>query len=98
MRRSKRNRFASNRDIGSHKLRCIKTYYGYYYHGEIPLFIEGEIYNGFEAEILTRVYATPEYIEKYKYPHSTHFMPSEFEIHFIKLSEERDNKLKHILI
>ena len=86
-----------NSDIGTHKFRCIKTYYGFYYSGTIPLFIEGEIYDGFEAEILTRVYATPEYISKYKYPHSTHFMPGEFELYFIKLSDERDYKLKNLL-
>jgi len=60
---------------------------------------EGEIYDGFQAILLTRLYTKVEYIKKYTYPISTHFVNGdpEFDLHFIKLSEERNNKIEGLL-
>ena len=79
------------------KYRCIKDYYCY----NNPTFITGEIYDGYDA-IITRIYAKPEYILKYKYPHSTHFSRQflsyeKLETYFVKLSEERNTKINQIL-
>ena len=65
----------------SEKYRCIKDYYCY---GNLA-FRECEIYDGVQAILLTRLYTKVEYIKKYTYPISTHFVNGdpEFDLHFI---------------
>ena len=42
-------------------------------------------------------YTTQEYQEQYKYPERAHFNHKEFDKHFIRLSDERNNKINQII-